>query len=434
VIDVAIVGGGIAGLTAAALLSRAGKAVAVFDGARRVGGRAATETTDAFHFNLGPHALYRGGHAARVLRELGISIDEDKVGTSGSYAFFGNALHALPVGPVSMLRTNLFSLPARLEALRFLAALPRLDPEPVVSTTVNHWLETIIQRDDVRSFVKSLIRVSTYCNAPDEMSAGAAIEQLQLAVRSGVAYLNGGWQTLVDRIQQVAIAAGSTIHTGSSVRTVELKQGDNLGIRLSEGTLIPAEAVILAVPPKAAASLLGAGAGYRLQQWIQDSAPVQVSSLDLGLRKLPRPERTFALGLDVPLYMSVHSRWADLCPKGAALVHVAKYLPTPHNGQPHTDRRELEQLMDVVQPGWKKEVVHQRFVPHLAVTHAVVRAREGGLAGRPSVEEPNIENVYLAGDWVGTEGMLADAAFASAHRAARLIVGKQQPVSHAQAV
>jgi phytoene dehydrogenase-like protein len=40
VIDVAIVGGGISGLTAAALLSRAGKAVSVFERAGRVGGRA----------------------------------------------------------------------------------------------------------------------------------------------------------------------------------------------------------------------------------------------------------------------------------------------------------------------------------------------------------------------------------------------------------
>jgi len=303
-----------------------------------------------------------------------------------------------------------------------------------MSTTVNQWLETITQRDDVRSFVMALIRVSTYCNAPDETSAGAAVEQLQLAVRSGVAYLNGGWQTLVDRIRKVAMAAGSTIHTGATVSTVELKEGNNLGIRLSEGTLIPADAVILAVPPKAAASLLGAGAGYRLHQWIHGSAPVQVSSMDLGLRNLPRPERTFALGLDAPLYMSVHSRWADLCPKGAALVHVAKYLPSPHDRQPNTDRRDLEQLMDLVQPGWKQQVVHQRFLPHLTVTHATVRAGEGGLAGRPAVDEPNIENVYLAGDWVGAEGMLADAAFASAHRAARLIVGMQQPVLHAQAV
>jgi pyruvate/2-oxoglutarate dehydrogenase complex dihydrolipoamide dehydrogenase (E3) component len=50
------------------------------------------------------------------------------------------------------------------------------------------------------------------------------------------------------------------------------------------------------------------------------------------------------------------------------------------------------------------------------------------------VDEPAIPNVYLAGDWVGDEGMLVDAAFASAHRAAQLIIGSRQRVLPALAV
>jgi phytoene dehydrogenase-like protein len=428
VVDVAIVGGGIAGLTAAAMLGRAGKSVSIFERAGHMGGRAETQVRDGFHFNLGPHALYRGGHVFRILRELGISIQTDKVGSSGSHAVAGNQLHLLPAGPVSMLSTSLFALRSRLELISFLATLPRVNPQALMSTTVNEWLETTIQRDDVRDFVRALVRVSSYCDAPDEMSAGAAVEQLQLVFQNGVAYLNGGWQTLVDRIHEVAVNAGCTVHTGSSVLTVELKSGRELGIRLSNGKLIPARAVIVAVPPRTVASLLGAGAGYPLQRWIQNSIPVQATSMDLGLRRLPRPDRTFALGIDVPLYMSVHSRWADLAPKRAALVQVARYLPVSQNRQQDAYRQELEQLMDLVQPGWKEQLVYQRVLPHLTVTHALVRARDGGFAGRPAVDEPALENVYLAGDWVGTEGMLADAAVASAARAARLIIEKQQSV------
>jgi phytoene dehydrogenase-like protein len=431
-LDVAVIGGGIAGLTAAAVLSRSGKTVSILERAGHTGGRAQTQNVEGFRFNLGPHALYRGGHAFRVLGELGISIQEPKVGGSGSYAVSGSKLHLLPAGPLSMMTTGLFSLSGRLEVLRFLASLPRIDPQPLVSVTVNQWVGTAIQREDVRSFVRALVRVSSYCDAPDEMSAGAAVEQLQVVFRNGVTYLNGGWQTLVDRVQQVALSAGCTIQTGASVRTVELKPGGDLGVRLSDGNLIPARAVIVATPPGAAASLLGAGAGYRLQTWIQNSIPVEATSMDLGLRQLPRAERTFALGIDRPLYMSVHSRWGHLAPKRTALVHVAKYLPIASRHD--TDRLELEQLMDLVQPGWREQTIHERFLPRLTVTYALVRARDGGLAGRPAVDAPAIENVYLAGDWVGHEGMLADAAFASAHRAAQLIVGSRQGALHAEAV
>src|SRR5215831_20984681 len=149
VIDVAIVGGGIAGLTAAAVLSRSGKTVSVFERAGHTGGRAQTQNVDGFHLNLGPHALYRGGHAFRVLRELGISIQEPKVGSSGSYAVSGAKLRALPAGPVSIMMTRLFSLSGRREVLLFLASLSRIDPQPLMSVTVNQWVGTAIQREDV---------------------------------------------------------------------------------------------------------------------------------------------------------------------------------------------------------------------------------------------------------------------------------------------
>jgi phytoene dehydrogenase-like protein len=59
--DAAVIGGGIAGLTAAILLARAGKSVILYERSMHVGGRAASLVKDGFVFNQGPHALYRGG-------------------------------------------------------------------------------------------------------------------------------------------------------------------------------------------------------------------------------------------------------------------------------------------------------------------------------------------------------------------------------------
>jgi hypothetical protein len=56
--------------------------------------------------------------------------------------------------------------------------------------------------------------------------------------------------------------------------------------------------------------------------------PVRAACLDVGLARLPEPRRTFALGLDEPTYLSVHSKTAKLAPEGAAAIHVAKYLST----------------------------------------------------------------------------------------------------------
>ncbi len=56
-LDVAIVGSGLAGLTATAYLVRGGRRVCVLERATEPGGRAMTSVEDGFAFNLGPHAL-----------------------------------------------------------------------------------------------------------------------------------------------------------------------------------------------------------------------------------------------------------------------------------------------------------------------------------------------------------------------------------------
>ncbi|WP_434381527.1 FAD-dependent oxidoreductase [Melittangium boletus] len=65
--DVLVVGGGLGGLAVAALLAREGRRVVLCEKSRHLGGRAQTTQEADYHFNLGPHALFLAGAAARVL-------------------------------------------------------------------------------------------------------------------------------------------------------------------------------------------------------------------------------------------------------------------------------------------------------------------------------------------------------------------------------
>jgi phytoene dehydrogenase-like protein len=78
--------------------------------------------------------------------------------------------------------------------------------------------------------------------------------------------------------------------------------------------------------------------------------------------------------------------------------------------------------MDLIQPGWRKVVVKERFLPNMVVYNALVSASQGGIYGRPDVKVPGTENLYIVGDWVGPEGLLADASLSSAKRAAEKIL------------
>ena len=70
-----IVGGGMAGLTAAAYLSRAGHSVLLLEKNRECGGLVNSLTRDGFHFDAGVRALEDAGIIFPLLKDLGISLD-----------------------------------------------------------------------------------------------------------------------------------------------------------------------------------------------------------------------------------------------------------------------------------------------------------------------------------------------------------------------
>ena len=72
-IDLAVVGGGLAGLVAAATTAREGRRVVLLD-ARAVGGRARSTDRRGFRFNQGAHALYDTGAARPILTDLGVQL------------------------------------------------------------------------------------------------------------------------------------------------------------------------------------------------------------------------------------------------------------------------------------------------------------------------------------------------------------------------
>ena len=70
-----IVGGGIAGLTSAAYLSREGQKVLLIEKNRECGGLVISFARDGFHFDAGVRALENAGIILPMLKELGIDLE-----------------------------------------------------------------------------------------------------------------------------------------------------------------------------------------------------------------------------------------------------------------------------------------------------------------------------------------------------------------------
>ena len=418
-----VIGAGVAGLVAATSLGKAGCPVVLLEKASTLGGRAATREKHGFSFNLGPHALYREGELRHALRSFGIDPRGAVPGGNGGFAIYKGRLHTLPTGFLSLVTTDLLPLSAKFEFAKLLSRIGSIDASIVQAETLERWLSTNIRHPMVRDVIAMLVRVTTFTNAPDRQSAGAAIEQLQLGTRGNVLYLDGGWQTIVDALRRAATAAGVRISSGAPAVAVERSGRTATAVRLADGSRLPASAVIVTGGPADVDALVGTSFAATL------APAVRHATLDIGLRALPNPRRLVAFGVDRALYFSVHSAVAQLAPAGGAVLHVSKYLRVDEMAGRETER-ELEAVVDQLQPGWRDVVDSRQYLPNLTVTHTMLTAAAGGTTGRPSPRLAGFDNVFIAGDWVGARGQLSDAAAASGLDAAAGAASVSHAVDH----
>lgn len=384
-----VIGGGLAGLTAAAFVARAGIDVVLHESNGHAGGRARTDQRDGYRFDRGPHALYAGGAGSAVLSELGIRPRGARPAVKGVMVD-GDRLFPAPSAPGSLLRTGLFTVREKTAFGRVMARIQSLDPTRFAHRSAADWVDEAMPTDRSRAVLHSFVRLSTYVNAPELLSAAVAIEQLQLGTKPGVLYLDGGWQQLVD-----ALVVGADESTRAAVTF-------SLGERIDE--LPDGDAVIVAAGGSdVAARLTGADFGT----W----TPADVSCLDLGLTG-PPPHR-FALGVDQPVYASDHGIAQRRAPGDGSAFLLAEYLSPGAEPTPGL----LDELARTL--GIPDDVVATRRTLHrMTATTAIPTAAGGGQAGRPGVAVTGRPGVFVAGDWVGPTGHLADAALASGREAA----------------
>jgi len=402
-----IVGGGLAGLLAAIELARQNVEVAVWEAAGEFGGRARTRNVDGFLLNRGPHALYCQGALKRELDRLGIRYSGGRSLTGPRKAMAGGKLHDLPTAFGSIMKTSLLGIREKFDYALVVKSV--MDGAVGVGSFAD-WLDAGRLTSMVRATVEAVARLSSYVNAPDTVSASALLDQIRLA-SGGTMYLDGGWITLVNGLVETARDMGVALQERAAVKEVGYADG-RLEIAFGDGERRSTDAVILAVGPREAAMLVPEI--LALQDEAREACAARANTLDLGLSRMPQGASDFALGIDTPYYLSVHSGSAKLAPQGGALVHIARYLKIDEEPSANAVE-ELEAVADLVMPGWRELEVTRQKLRGMVVSNALPRFDRP----RADVKVPGAAGLFVAGDWVGSEGMIADAAAASAIKAAQ---------------
>ena len=413
--DVVVVGAGLAGLTAAATAAATGASTLVVD-AHQPGGRASTDERGRYRFNRGAHALYNGGAAEATLARLGVKVAGVAPPASGARGRIGEKVDVLPADTWTMVRSRLLRARSKPALARMLGAMKDWKPQDVAGLTIGEWLDTFELADDARAIVRMLVRTTTYLNDEDTASADIPATNLVQGLTAGVLYLHGGWASLVDGVAGAARRAGAELRPHAGITSVEAT-GDGFALHGAGPDLRAATVVLATGTPRAAASLLE----QEPAAWAGLGPEAEASTLELGLT---RPlEHPVLFGIDPPIYLVDHAASArGLAPEGGGMVHLLRYLELGENTPADELRASMEDHARVagVDPATIEE---QRFLRRMTVVGATPTPANGGLAGRPGIDSTGVEGLYVAGDWVGPTGWLADAVFASGAAAGTAAAG-----------
>lgn len=333
----AIIGGGIAGLTAAWTLQQAGHACVVLEASDRCGGSIRSEQANGFLFEGGPDSFLASKPAAfELCRELGI--EEELIGTEpqpgGPRLLYRGQMQPLPagwrmlaptrLGPV--LRSPLFS-PAVKAALAWRwwrsATPPRA--EETVAAYLDRRFGCRVGRAFTRIVVQPLL-AGVYGGAAGQLSAALAQPPPKppssgLDRNSMFLTLRTGMGALVEHLTE---RLAPHIHLQCGVRTIAATP-TGYRMALDGGQTLDAARVILAVPAWYAATLLqplDASLAALL-------APIAFSSsvnVNLAYRQSPSlPAGHGFLAVDAPGLLActfAHQKFSGRAPAGGALLRL----------------------------------------------------------------------------------------------------------------
>jgi len=404
--DVVVVGSGLAGLTAATYAARAGATVLRVEARRAAGGRARSDEVAGCTVDFGPHALYRTGATRRVVDELAIPWSGGRPRQRGlGWIVGGRRLPGLAPrafgGPRGLQALARVLRPSTAERYRGRSVADVLADQPAAA----------------RPVIAALVRLATYTAHPEDLEATAGLAQLRRGARL-VDYLDGGWQTLVDGFGDAARRAGAAERLGKV--TGVARDGDRWRVALGDGSVVRAGAVVLAVGGAADASRLVGGASAALERWAAAATPVYAACLSV-LCDGPSTRRVGAYALDRPVYTIDQARSARLGPPGHHVIHGLYYQP---DRTPEVDpRAAIEAQLTAWYPGWRERVVDVVERRRVVVAHDQPRPT----GERAGVVIPDLDGVFLAGDAVTDDGLLADAATSSGRRAGLAAAAAARP-------
>ncbi|MBZ0270871.1 protoporphyrinogen oxidase [bacterium] len=274
VFDVAIAGGGPAGLAAAWRL-RARKIV-VLEAAAHSGGNARGERVDGYLIERGPHTFMGSAeHMFALAEEVGIAneLAEAAPEAKARYIYRDGAFHALPASPVSAMTTPLLSLRGKLRVAAEPFIPGRSKPDETVADffarrlgaeaaeyLAGTFISGIYAGDPTRLGIRAAFPLFHQFEREGGSLIRGAMKYMRAKKKSGVATRKGLWgfaaglgrpfEAIADTLPDGAVRTGAAVKVVRRENDLFVLEGDGFSVR--------ARAAIVAAPPPQASAMIRA--------------------------------------------------------------------------------------------------------------------------------------------------------------------------------
>lgn len=439
---VAIIGGGLAGLTAAAYLSDCESIEGVlFERSPHLGGRAFTYEKSGFTLNYGAHAIYGiDRHTISALeKELGLSFSSKQVDKRKVMYAKMDKITPAPLDFVNIMKTEILNPMEKMRFVGEIAAIIGHIHQLKNYETLGDYLAESNASEEVKELWEHLV-CSNFFIAPEDARKvpGPVISDyyhnLFLSQRP-VNYILGSWAVITNQLKQ-KIESSRRFEIALQESVDNIRYENKQYILKTKNRELTFDRVIFAMPVQQVTKLLKNTPWEPFLAPYENNTATEVMVYDIGLSRVVAKPFHYISDMNNKMFISdVSATDHTLVPENGQLLQGIAYLND--NFEDENERKAyleekvqlMEALFDRYYPGWREAIAVKRMSKKAMVASVKNIATNRLLPTR-------IESVpfYFCGDGCNGKGELAERAFFTAREVGRMLAKEAEQMNQEPAL